>query len=318
MSNQIKALIISIEGNIGSGKSTLIDMMKNKWSDKHPNYIFLKEPVDIWENIKDKNDDENILQKFYKDSNKYAFSFQMLAYMTFHQQLIKAINESNENTIIFCERSMDSSKAIFAKMLYDSGAINNIEYQVLKMFYYQIKNIPIDIIAYIDSTVQTCYERIKYRARTGEHNIQIKYLKKCEKYHREWLSNKKFILNKNYIRIDDTKDSDFILNYIHEFLKNYKKPLYVEPIKDGIFEIDLLEEEDKTEEHSDSHFQWNNNSIQEPKLTCNNCKQEISKKFYYYHATKFDERLEFCYNCYNELYEPYLNDGWNFYRLYFT
>ena len=45
--------IVSIEGNIGSGKSTLLENLK-KYYNTNPNVIFLREPVDDWEKIKDK------------------------------------------------------------------------------------------------------------------------------------------------------------------------------------------------------------------------------------------------------------------------
>ena len=48
--------IITIEGNIGSGKSTLLEHLKEKYNtEESNNIIFLREPVDEWENIKDEN-----------------------------------------------------------------------------------------------------------------------------------------------------------------------------------------------------------------------------------------------------------------------
>ena len=44
--------IISIEGNIGSGKSTLLNNLKEEYK-YNPNVVFLDEPVDSWNNIKD-------------------------------------------------------------------------------------------------------------------------------------------------------------------------------------------------------------------------------------------------------------------------
>ena len=43
--------IISIEGNIGSGKTTLFEKLK---TDIRPKCGFLREPVDIWNHIKTK------------------------------------------------------------------------------------------------------------------------------------------------------------------------------------------------------------------------------------------------------------------------
>jgi deoxyadenosine/deoxycytidine kinase len=72
-----------IEGNIGSGKTTLLDKLA-----EHNNYEVIREPVDIWQNIKnDKN--ENILQQFYKDPNRYAYLFQTIVFKTRLQSLDK-------------------------------------------------------------------------------------------------------------------------------------------------------------------------------------------------------------------------------------
>ena len=57
--------IFTIDGNIGSGKSTLIKLMKTQY--KHLNNYsihYLPEPVDIWESIKDKNG-KNTIENYY-------------------------------------------------------------------------------------------------------------------------------------------------------------------------------------------------------------------------------------------------------------
>ena len=72
--------IISIEGNIGSGKSTLLANLREYFKENE-NVVFLKEPVDEWEKIKDK-EGTTILEKFYADQEKYSFSFQMMAYVS--------------------------------------------------------------------------------------------------------------------------------------------------------------------------------------------------------------------------------------------
>ena len=67
--------IFSIDGNIGSGKSTAVGLLKGKFGD---NVIFVDEPVDIWNSIKNK-EGETILKKFYETPHIWAFSFQMMA-----------------------------------------------------------------------------------------------------------------------------------------------------------------------------------------------------------------------------------------------
>ena len=71
-------VIYSIEGNIGSGKSTLLANLRNRFENptKTPEetnttrkIIFVKEPVDEWESIKDANG-ITMLEKFYNDQDK--------------------------------------------------------------------------------------------------------------------------------------------------------------------------------------------------------------------------------------------------------
>lgn len=95
--------IISIEGNIGSGKSTLLGNVKKALAG-NPNIVFLKEPVDDWEKIRDK-EGSTMLQKFYADQEKYSFSFQMMAYVSRLALLRDTIRE-NPNAIIISERSL--------------------------------------------------------------------------------------------------------------------------------------------------------------------------------------------------------------------
>ena len=130
------ARIYSIEGNIGSGKSTLIALLeKEKKISQYflDNINYLSEPVDIWATIKD-NDDITILEKFYKNQSKYAFSFQMMAYISRIAQLRNAIVR-NPYGIFITERSVYTDKNVFAKMLYDDNKIHTIDYQIyLKWF----------------------------------------------------------------------------------------------------------------------------------------------------------------------------------------
>ena len=90
--------IISIEGNIGSGKSTVINSLKQLYSisNKIPKIYFLEEPVSEWETFKDCNG-KNIIEKFYADQKKYSFSFQMMAYISRLSMLKNAIKECNKN-----------------------------------------------------------------------------------------------------------------------------------------------------------------------------------------------------------------------------
>jgi len=183
-----KNVIISIEGNIGSGKSTLLaELMKKYSSDNPKKIVFLKEPVDEWETIKDEQDC-TMLQKFYSDQEKYSFSFQMMAYIS-RLALLKKTIEENSNTIIITERSLFTDRHVFAKMLYDNGKIEYVNYQIYsKWFDTFSKDFPIEKVIYVKTNPEICHTRILKRSRIGEDIIPLEYLQSCNHYHDTMIS----------------------------------------------------------------------------------------------------------------------------------
>jgi deoxyadenosine/deoxycytidine kinase len=192
--------IVSIDGNIGSGKSTIISKIQSFYDNcaninkgTEYNVVFLKEPVDEWCSIVD-NDGQTLLQKFYQDKRHYSFAFQMAAYISRLALLTKCIAsiKSSGDTrpaVIITERCVYSDKSIFAQMLYDDGDINKIEHQVyLKWFDTFIADLPSINIIYIHSPPDVCQARIKRRQRLGEDIIPLDYLEKCDKYHAQYIS----------------------------------------------------------------------------------------------------------------------------------
>jgi deoxyadenosine/deoxycytidine kinase len=181
-----KPIMISIEGNIGTGKSTLLDNLKEILDE---NIVVIKEPVDQWLKITDKNNN-SILNNFYQDPHKFSFSFQILILKTMKDLLLKTINENPNCKLIICERSIMSSHHIFAKMLYDDSYMNHIEYNVYKCLYDEWSHISApDKIIYLNVNAELCFNRIEKRKRLGEKQISLEYLQKCEKYHELWFES---------------------------------------------------------------------------------------------------------------------------------
>jgi deoxyadenosine/deoxycytidine kinase len=178
--------IFSIEGNIGAGKTTIIEQLMKSF-EGNKNIIFLREPVDLWQKIVDSNG-EDILTKFYRDTPKYAFAFQIMAYTTRLAMLRNAIRENPYCHAIVCERSLEADCNVFAKMLFDDTMIEDINYSIYLQLYEACKReFTVDGIIYIDADADVCHKRVSTRARDGEGGISLEYLLKCKKYHDEWL-----------------------------------------------------------------------------------------------------------------------------------
>ena len=224
--------IVSIEGNIGSGKSTLLANLRQHY-ENNSNVVFLKEPVDEWEKIKDENG-ETILKKFYADQEKYSFPFQMMAYVSRLKVLrdtLKTIkNDSeNRNIVIITERSLYTDKMVFAKMLYDSKKIEHVNYQIYLNWFDTFSNeFPVNKVVYVKTSPEKCYQRIVKRSRTGEENIPLDYLASCSNYHDNMLDKQnlecvcldQLILDGNVDIYENKNQVTEWINEIDKFTKN--------------------------------------------------------------------------------------------------
>jgi deoxyadenosine/deoxycytidine kinase len=239
MNHQIQ--IVSIEGNIGSGKSTLLANLR-KHFDKNTFIVFLKEPVDEWSKIKDENG-TTILEKFYADQDKYSFSFQMMAYISrlkllkdiinnikiSQDKLIKDHSHSQSvklpKYVIITERSLFTDKMVFAKMLYDTGKIEYVNYQIyLNWFNTFADEFPIHKVIYVKTDPNICSERIATRHRNGEQNIPIEYLKSCSDYHDNMLDNSSTeCICKEQLVLDGNNDIYENENIVKEWVASIEK-----------------------------------------------------------------------------------------------
>ena len=221
-----RPIIISIEGNIGSGKTTIIENLE-KYYEHDKRVLFLREPLDVWEEIKDQKTGENILQKFYANPDKYAFAFQVMAYASRLSMVRNAIKTgSGQFSAIIVERSLAADKRIFAKMLYDDGKIDDVCYQIYQKFYKEFSDeIGLNGIVYIDADAEVCKERVEKRSRQGEGGISLEYLQKCKKYHDEWLDNDPHALriktnqNVTYDPQDSSDQGNVWLKQISRYIK---------------------------------------------------------------------------------------------------
>ena len=212
--------IISIEGNIGSGKSTILSLLKKKYEDTE-NIIFLNEPVDEWESIKDKNN-VTMLQKFYENQKKYSFAFQMMAYIS-RLSLLKDAIEKYPNSIIITERCLNTDRYVFAKMLYDNNKLEDVEYQIyLKWFDHFSQLQQIQKVIYLKTDPEICFYRVGKRSRDGESTISSEYLKDCHDYHENMINS---ISNKILV-IDGNKDIDLDNNIVNNWMNTIHNFIY--------------------------------------------------------------------------------------------
>jgi deoxyguanosine kinase len=199
-------IIISIEGNIGVGKSTFIKILEKKWE----NSVIVPEPIDTWKNILN-SDNKNILQIFYEDIPRWGYTFQNMTCITRMMKIEDCIKNSSSK-YIFLDRSLGTDKNVFEAMLYDQGHISQIEHTMYNLwcdFYHRyIRSQDNNIYIYLKASVKTCFERIKKRGRVEEESIEYNYLEGLNNYHDKWLINKSIESNVIIIDCEEEFESD--------------------------------------------------------------------------------------------------------------
>lgn len=223
-------ITITIEGNIGVGKTTFLDTLKQ--CDELKNSMeFIAEPVNIWLATKDSNGD-NVLDKFYKElSDKqnasdyesvdhgWTYKFQTFTYITKMTNIVNALYHSDKK-YIFLDRSIGTDKYVFEKMLYDDKMLSLLEhnmYLTWSNFYdkYIAKTNKKHII-YLYCDPEIAYNRIQKRGRLEEKNITIEYLRKLHQYHEDWM--KEELKNGSHVMILDW-NSDLDQKQLDELVK---------------------------------------------------------------------------------------------------
>lgn len=208
----IKPLLISIEGNIGAGKSYLLSALRKA----HPEWCFIDEPVEFWESLKN-DKKESLLEVFYKDQRRWSYTFQNCALLSRFNNIETTISDfatnaaakyakeqdalpDNEKTkgsvkpvpqIFITERCLDTDHEVFAKMLHADGQLDNLEFDLYERWFTLLGKsaTPLSAIVYVDTVPTTCAERITLRSRDGEGGIPLAYLSSLDSFQRTWIDS---------------------------------------------------------------------------------------------------------------------------------
>ncbi len=193
--------IVTIEGNIGTGKTTKIQLIKERLESKGYNVKLIKEPVDECLKIVDK-EGVNILERFYQDKSKYAFTFQIMALLTRYKIIkdiyikengglnnieFKNITNMATKTIYLSERTILTDKYIFAKTLHKEGFIDDMQMTIYEQWFDNFSKLfYISTCIYLRTSPEISYERVLKRQRPGE-DISLEYLTELHKSHDKFI-----------------------------------------------------------------------------------------------------------------------------------
>ena len=164
---------IVVAGNIGAGKSTLVQILSEKLG-----YQPFFEPVN----------DNPYLADFYQNMEAWSFHSQ-LYFLTrrlrIHKQLLEA-----EGSVVQ-DRSVYEDAEVFARNLYLQGDMNTRDYGVYQDLYRILIDLlpPPNLVVYLRTSVDTLLERINTRGRGFEAGISRSYLDRLNALYEEWINS---------------------------------------------------------------------------------------------------------------------------------
>jgi len=158
--NKVVKKMISVEGNIGVGKSTLVEELVSRGLGK-----IQPEPIP-----------NALLSRFYEEPKVYAFPFQL--FMLAHR-LASATHREHLPTV--CDRGLLGDQA-FARVAYEAGNISEMDYEIYLDMMKDYRHIS-GITLYLICSPEVCLTRIRHRQRDSESDITLEYLESIQRAH---------------------------------------------------------------------------------------------------------------------------------------
>jgi deoxyadenosine/deoxycytidine kinase len=154
---------VVIDGNIGSGKTTQLNLLEKK------GYKVRREPIDQWP-----------LEEFYKDPKRWAFYFHMVILQTL--QPLKT-----QDTVIY-ERSLLSSRWVFWPVLRKQNLVTKEEDETYAKFYEQYSWLP-DLYIFLSKSPELAWDHIQARHQTGDSGVTKEYWLELADEYQKLLTN---------------------------------------------------------------------------------------------------------------------------------
>ena len=166
---------IAIAGNIGSGKTTLTQLLAN-----HYHWTARFEPVDF----------NPYLADFYEDMERWSFNLQIYF---LNKRFRDIVEISKSSDVIVQDRTIYEDACIFAPNLHDLGLMSSRDFDnYQELFELMISLVrPPDLLIYLRSSIPNIVNNIHKRGREYENSIRIDYLTGLHERYEKWISEYK-------------------------------------------------------------------------------------------------------------------------------
>ncbi|PIA45847.1 hypothetical protein AQUCO_01600231v1, partial [Aquilegia coerulea] len=187
MPSQKKRLTFCVEGNVGVGKSTFLQRIANETLELRDLVEVVPEPVSKWQDIGP--DHFNILDAFYAEPQRYAYTFQNYVFVTRLMQ--ERESSGGVKPLRLMERSVFSDRMVFVRAVHEAKWMNEMEISIYDSWFDPVVStlpglIP-DGFIYLRASPDTCHKRMMLRKREEEGGVTLNYLRDLHEKHESWL-----------------------------------------------------------------------------------------------------------------------------------
>lgn len=176
---------IAIDGLIGAGKTTLIQLLTEYYTAQGLKVHAIYEPIEIWQ-------ETGALDLFYSDISGKCYEFQSFVYVTRVKKVIKEVLAHPEADIYLLERTVFTDRYIFVEMLREQlGPTRMAMYAEWWDMWNCINPIHVNKWVLLDVSLDESLRRIKARSRTEETGISQDYQRQLHLKHHEFYANLK-------------------------------------------------------------------------------------------------------------------------------
>ncbi|XP_071731358.1 uncharacterized protein [Rutidosis leptorrhynchoides] len=182
-----KRLTFCVEGNISVGKSTFLQRIANETLELQDLVEIVPEPIDKWQDIGP--DHFNILDAFYAEPERYAYTFQNYVFVTRVMQ--EKESSGGIKPLRLMERSVFSDRMVFVRAVHEANWMNEMEISIYDSWFDPVVSslpglIP-DAFIYLRASPDTCHKRMMLRKRAEEGGVSLEYLRDLHEKHESWL-----------------------------------------------------------------------------------------------------------------------------------
>ncbi|XP_038890796.1 uncharacterized protein LOC120080252 [Benincasa hispida] len=186
-SSQKKRITFCVEGNISVGKTTFLQRIANETLELRDLVEVVPEPIDKWQDIGP--DHFNILDAFYAEPQRYAYTFQNYVFVTRVMQ--ERESSGGIKPLRLMERSVFSDRMVFVRAVHEANWMNEMEISIYDSWFDPVVStlpglIP-DGFIYLRASPDTCHQRMKLRKRAEEGGVSLEYLRDLHEKHESWL-----------------------------------------------------------------------------------------------------------------------------------